>query len=126
MSTNSSISIRKKDNTILSIYCHWDGGIKNVGNILFNYYNTYGDILELISRGNIESLGKTIDDCVFYSTFKYDLNIVHSTTFSYIRNYNYIFDNDKWFVVTDNEEWIPLEKYFLKETRLKKIKKLIE
>ena len=60
MGTRSKIAIRKKDNTIESIYCHWDGYPSFNGKILKEYYKTAERVQELINLGSISSLGKFI------------------------------------------------------------------
>lgn len=57
MSINSSIRIKRADGTMAGIYCHWDGYIENNGVILQLAYNTPEKVEELISLGDISSLG---------------------------------------------------------------------
>ena len=37
MATRSTISIQKKDGTIRSVYCHWDGYCEYNGVLLYNF-----------------------------------------------------------------------------------------
>ena len=48
MSTRSRIGIRNKDNTITSIYCHWDGYPTWNGKMLLTYYTKREDVEKLI------------------------------------------------------------------------------
>lgn len=66
MSTRSRIGIRRKDGSIESIYCHWDGYLSNNGKILFRSYQDINKIEELLDLGNISSLSDELDDVVAY------------------------------------------------------------
>ena len=57
MSSTSRIGIELEDNTIESIYCHFNGYPNNVGKILNQYYQNRGKVKELMTLGNISSLG---------------------------------------------------------------------
>ena len=60
MSTRSRIGILKKDKSIESIYCHFDGYLEYVGKLLYSNYSNYDDVKELIKLGDISSLRKKI------------------------------------------------------------------
>ena len=67
MSTHSYIAIENKDGSINAVYCHFDGYIKGgVGETLFKHYNKRKLVKQLISHGEISSLGNTINDTDFY------------------------------------------------------------
>lgn len=120
MATRSTIGILEKDGTVSSIYCHWDGYLKNNGKILLENYNTEERVRELISLGSLSSLGKEIgtdlehsfenpveDVCVAYHRDRgEELRIFqHHSKDSFLRNgedYNYLFDSDSWKVGTDS------------------------
>ena len=53
MSTNSRIGIRLPDDSILSVYHHWDGYPEWLGVTLKQQYNTREKIEELIDGGNM-------------------------------------------------------------------------
>jgi hypothetical protein len=61
MSTRSSISALQKDNTVKSIYCHWDGDLSGVGETLLTYYNSYEKANELLALGNLSSLYENLN-----------------------------------------------------------------
>ena len=125
MSTRSSISILKKDGSIDSIICHFDGTIRNNGVILFLHYQDKDKINELISHGNLEVLNKKIspinpeahalnrerDVCYFHAReLGSDKDIAHYKDFSdYIKrhpfqDFDYIYNEKKraWFVLDLN------------------------
>lgn len=57
MSTRSTITIKRKDGTSTSIYCHSDGYIEGVGIILQLAYNTAEKVEELLKLGDLSSIG---------------------------------------------------------------------
>jgi hypothetical protein len=76
MATRSAIGILKYG-YITAVYCHWDGYIeRGVGQTLFEHYNSTAKVEELISNGDISSLGKEIGE-------KHDFNkrVENWTTF---------------------------------------------
>jgi hypothetical protein len=112
MATRSNIGI-EDENTgfITSIYCHWDGYLEYNGRILLEKYNTPESVRELISFGGVSSLGKTLEDCVFYCRDRGESLTIHNDTFEEFSaravayfEYIYVFRNIdgvwKWFVST--------------------------
>ena len=61
MATRSTIGILNEDKTVTAIYCHFDGYLSGVGEILFNHYDNEERIRELLSLGSISILGKHIE-----------------------------------------------------------------
>lgn len=66
MSTRSRIGIKRKDGSVESIYCHWDGYLEYNGKVLLENYKDINKINELLDLGNISSLGSTIDSTNAY------------------------------------------------------------
>lgn len=64
MSTRSEIGMEMEDGTVRAVYCHLDGYPSNNGELLKNY--TRGMMTEVLSKGNMSSLGETVKDCDFY------------------------------------------------------------
>jgi hypothetical protein len=62
MATRSNISIKGGK----TVYCHNDGYPDGVGEQLVYSYRTKVAVEELIGMGNISSLGKSIEESVFY------------------------------------------------------------
>ena len=56
MGTRSRIGIQLKDNSVLSVYCHWDGYPSFNGRVLREFYDTKEKVDQLINGGNISSL----------------------------------------------------------------------
>ena len=56
MATRSRIGIQLPDNSILSVYCHWDGYPEFNGVKLKEHFNSYAKASELIDGGDISAL----------------------------------------------------------------------
>ena len=55
MATRSRIGIQLKDNSVLSVYHHWDGYPEWLGRILTTHYNSRDKVAELIDGGDMSS-----------------------------------------------------------------------
>ena len=55
MATRSRIGIQLSDDSILSVYHHWDGYPTWLGRILKTHYNTKEKVAELIDGGDMSS-----------------------------------------------------------------------
>ena len=55
MATRSRIGIQLEDDSILSVYHHWDGYPAWLGQILQTHYNTKEKVADLIDGGNMSS-----------------------------------------------------------------------
>jgi hypothetical protein len=55
MATRSCIGIQLPDESILSVYHHWDGYPEWLGRILKTHYNTKDKVAELIDGGDMSS-----------------------------------------------------------------------
>ncbi len=56
MGTRSRIGIQLKGDSIISVYCHWDGYPSFNGRVLREHYTTVEPVRDLIDGGNISSL----------------------------------------------------------------------
>lgn len=66
MVTRSRIGILNEDQSITSIYCHWDGYPDGVGATLKEHYSSTPRALRLQSMGDMSSLMPTIEESTFY------------------------------------------------------------
>lgn len=101
MSTRCRIGLLNKDNTIESVYCHWDGTPNQVGAILARQYKDVDIIKELISKGDMSTLGYTIDTCRFYAEdsermISQNLSEYFDLSSDLGVKFIYLFDNGKW------------------------------
>lgn len=60
MGTRCRIGIRNADDSVDSIYCHWDGYPEYNGKILVEHYQDEAKIRDLIGLGNLSTLGEEI------------------------------------------------------------------
>ena len=119
MSTRSTIWLKDK-NSYKGVYCHWDGYLSNNGKLLLENYNTLEKIKELISFGSMSSLNTTIEKCVFYNRDReedFDDYEVYSLEEmeEFLEEYNYIFQDNKWYVLDNSEELVELTQEYISE-----------
>lgn len=103
MSTSCTIAMQNANGTISAIYVHWDGYPDGVGQTLLDSYNTAERIAELVSLGNVSSLGNTIASTRFYAR---DMGRTEQSAKIYTCNpanvnwgqgdYNYIWLDNSW------------------------------
>lgn len=111
MATRSTISVENPDGTVDSVYCHFDGYLSHNGAILIERYNTYEQVVKLISGGAMSGLvpGSTNGEPVYYHERDgEDLVIDRYESFGKYLNeheseeYNYIFRDGAWYVGTSS------------------------
>lgn len=124
MTTTSTIAVQHHDGSITQIYCHFDGYIQYNGKILVNYYQTLELVEDLVSGGNLSSLGKRIHPvgehsftypekgtCVYYSRddsediiyYKFN-DYDHYAVAHRDEEYNYIFVDGEWYLQLLNDK----------------------
>jgi len=105
MSTRSIIAIEKEDKKVVSVYCHFDGYLKGVGQTLIDNYSDYAKTEKLL-KGSMSSLGKTIQETKYYEGGnKEDLPSVYNNEFCLMYDlksdcyieFIYLFRNNKWY-----------------------------
>ena len=109
MATRSRIGLRLKDESILSVYHHWDGYPQWLGVTLEQKFNTFDKVAELIDGGDISccdsdsdwDLNKVDNHVQYYNDRgektepRLDLN--EQDFFANGEEYAYIFEpNGKW------------------------------
>lgn len=109
MATRSTISVLNEDGTVITVYCHWDGGFWRNGPVLQEFYNDETSVRELLAMGNISSLGETLDSSIFYTRDRGEKNQKAATyqSFSDIeaQEFNYLFvPNEGWRVAYHGNE----------------------
>ena len=130
MSTNSRIAIQKKDGTIKSIYCHWDGYPNGVGKTLLEHYKGVRKVNSLIALGSISSLEKNIKPTLTSHSFDHKES---NCTVAYHRDRGEELQIDEynkqweWTLYDNCEEWNYLWKdgaWYFKGCKGKSINKL--
>lgn len=83
MATTSTIALEQADSTVISVYCHYDGGISYNGRILQAHYDTPAKVQALLAFGNISQLGHVIGEkhpfCSFEKTLTADQLALYDT-----------------------------------------------
>lgn len=101
------ISMKQADDKYKTIRCYQDGYVESAGSTLINYYNTPEKVEELLSLGDIISLGQTIDSTVACNRDRDEPLIERvfdsfADLFDYyevgIPVYLYVFDHGTWFM----------------------------
>jgi len=126
MGTSSRIGIRNSDDSMVSIYCHWDGYPEHNGRILVDHYTDEDKIRKLMALGDLSSLGAHIgikhnfdrhpaNWCDAYGRDRGDLgnDAFHNATVQEFfedfpdQEYSYIFHYGRWMVwSTDQSKWV--------------------
>lgn len=65
MATRSRIAIENQDETVTSIYCHFDGYLAGVGKTLFKHYDRE-KTEKLMELGDISVLGESTENTIAY------------------------------------------------------------
>ena len=110
MSTRSYIAKEHNDGSITAIYCHFDGYIEGVGQTLYENYNTNEKIDELLTLGDLSSLGPTPNESkAYHRDYNEKLHIAEYNKLSEFLNmvsnswaeYVYIWRYGRWQVSDD-------------------------
>ena len=117
MGTSASIAILNSDETVQSISCHFDGYTDGVGKTLLENYVDESTIRQLLSFGNMSSLGKSIATSDFYGRDRGDDDeeaITSDNVAEYLQyecqSYIYLFKENEWYVYKDtSEKWKKLK-----------------
>jgi len=117
MATRSRIGIQLADESILSVYCHWDGYPEFNGVKLQEHFNSYDAAAELIDGGDMSSLwtnagwnNETLPEVgpLYYSSRgenvrpSLDSNLKEYLTDG--EDYAYLFKDGEW-VCYDTKSW---------------------
>ena len=124
MATRCTVSVLNSDNSVNTVYGHWDGYLSGVGQLLLRHYNNENKARELLSGGDFSSLGQTNEVTSFYSrdrgetgTEQTTHEILQSQSYKKKRQeYNYLYNRDHWEYSRYNEaEWYNLDEEFTSE-----------
>lgn len=116
MSTRCMIGILNKDGSINATYCHQDGNLANVGQILKKYYGE-SEVKKLFQYGQMSSLDEIPENSDFYDddsdkVIHYN-NIEEYTHEMADHEFHYYLDldNGKWFVIVGH--WNKIFNHFV-------------
>ena len=110
MSTHATISVQHADNTISSIYCHFDGYIEDgVGEALINTIWTLDRAEKLIQEGDlryVKNNNNQVDAQSYYAFKGEQISIDKFNSLEDFRanmqweEFNYLFINGRWVIVS--------------------------
>ena len=100
MATRSRIGIQLADESVLSVYHHWDGYPEWLGRILKTHYNTKDKVAELIDGGDMSTCWNEDNQPEYYSARgencppQLDANKYENLAEG--EEYAYLFVNNEW------------------------------
>jgi len=111
MATRSRIGLRLADDSILSVYHHWDGYPEWLGVTLKSKFNTRDKVAELIDGGNMSSCDS--DNVYDYEKKEF---VKRAPQVEYyggadeaprldVNEYNYFKNNEEYAYIFENDDW---------------------
>ena len=101
------------------IYCHFDGYLDGVGEILQCYYDSFEKAFELILGGDISSIAESLEGCDYYvrrgESWENNKPAFSDKPPKRVEEYLYIFESGKWYVYNGYNCNGPLEDYLSPE-----------
>ena len=117
MATSSRIGLQLSDDSIVSVYCHYDGYPAWNGRVLRDHYDTIEKVRELIDGGDMSCTrtnagwnNETLPEVgpLYYSARGEDCPPRHDETMTeFFKNgeeFGYIYQNGEWFCY-DTKTW---------------------
>ena len=117
MATRSRIGLQLSDDSIVSVYCHYDGYPAHNGRVLRTHFDTIEKVRELIDGGDMSCTrtnagwnNETLPEVgpLYYSTRGEDCPPRHDETMTeFFKNgeeFGYIYQNGEWFCY-DTKTW---------------------
>ena len=117
MATRSRIGLQLSDDSIVSVYCHYDGYPAHNGRVLRTHFDTIEKVRELIDGGDMSCTrtnagwnNETLPEVgpLHYSTRGEDCPPRHDETMTEFFNngeeFGYIYQNGEWFCY-DTKTW---------------------
>ena len=114
MATRSRIGIQLADESILSVYCHWDGYPEWLGRILKTHYNSRAKVAELIDGGDMSTCWNDNNEPEYYSARGEDCPPLLAAN-----KYEYLADGEEYaYIYTLNDEWICYNRHQYEENTM--------
>jgi hypothetical protein len=113
MATRSRIGIQLADESVLSVYHHWDGYPEWLGRILKTHYNTKDKVAELIDGGDMSTCWDEDKKPAYYSARgevcppRLDAN-----------KYDYLADGEEYAYLFVNNEWVCYDRHQFEENTM--------
>jgi len=126
MATRSRIGIQLADESILSVYCHWDGYPQFNGVKLVKHFNSRDAVTELIDGGDISAL---------YTNLGWDREILPETGPLYYsargedrpphlgaNKYDFLAEGEEYaYIYTPDNEWVCYNRYQFEDNRMPEV-----
>jgi hypothetical protein len=126
MATRSRIGIQLDDESILSVYCHWDGYPQFNGVKLVEHFNSRDAVTELIDGGDISALwtnlgwnNETLPETgpLYYSGRGEDCPPRLDAN-----KYDYLAEGEEYaYIYTLNNEWVCYNRYQFEDNRMPEV-----
>lgn len=128
MATRSNIGMRVGDNrapwaAYQYIYCHWDGYPSHNGMILLHNYKSDREVSDLLSGGDLSSLGDSLENSVYFASDRGEKLEEVSVRYAddrdaiYQEEWAYVWEDGKWWVKGHGQGWQPLTEELCKDER---------
>jgi hypothetical protein len=130
MGTRSRIGIQLADESILSVYCHWDGYPEFNGVKLVEHFNTREKVEELIDGGDISSLWtneRWSNDLLdrhrdVYGPQYYSQRGEDCPPRLDANKYDYLANGEEYaYIYTPNDEWVCYNRYQFEDNRMPEV-----
>ena len=130
MGTRSRIGIQLSDESILSVYCHWDGYPEFNGVKLVENFNTREKVKELIDGGDISSLWtneRWSNDLLdrhrdVYGPQYYSQRGEDCPPRLDANKYDYLAEGEEYaYIYTLNDEWVCYNRYQFEDNRMPEV-----
>jgi hypothetical protein len=114
MATRSRIGIQLADESVLSVYHHWDGYPEWLGRILKTHYNSRAKVAELIDGGDMSTCWNDNNEPEYYSARGQDC-----PPYLDANKYEYLADGEEYsYIYTLNDEWICYNRHQYEENMM--------
>lgn len=119
MATRSRIGIMLPDESVLSVYHHWDGYPEWLGRILTTHYNTREKVAELIDGGDMSSCWTTMrwtkesaQEVEEYGPEYYSDRGENCPPRLDANKYDYLADGEEYaYIFTLDDEWVCYDRH---------------
>jgi hypothetical protein len=113
MATRSRIGIQLADESVLSVYHHWDGYPEWLGRILRTHYNTKEKAAELIDGGDMSVAWNDSNEPEYYSARGEDCPPRLDAN-----KYDYLADGEEYAYLFVNGEWVCYNRHQFEENTM--------
>jgi hypothetical protein len=79
MATRAMIGMVRADGSVRAIYSHWDNYPARTGILLKAFYDTADTVTELLDRGDVSSLGASLEETTFFRSLNIKADIEGET-----------------------------------------------